>query len=304
MKPGDSFENLDKKKFYLCTEKGQYANGFWLFDYRMGTLKWDTDTNKWFILAKRTCERKPRHLVNKATRLYDLRPGDTYYFYRTPIWVITQKHTDPEQKRGTYFRWNSNDFTGMSFFVAEQGRNGICLSYTVPEDLSMFPIEYKTNTDIQKAIDIIKLSIFEVKQNTIIKTESPFVNIEYGEIIYRYKQIFAPNGHFVEDAFFDDFRNQAHYITKVYYRGSKISKGAPKHAPKIRYKTTNIKNSRAFFRVYKTSKHRQSQFHKTEDNLRISYFHTSFIFSTYRHVYVYHTKEGYKVKMLGVEKVN
>lgn len=162
----------------MCSEKGQYGNGFWLFAYRIGTVTWDAVKNDWFISAKRTCKRKPRHLVNKAIRLTDLRPGDTYYF-QGMVWVYAKTPVDTGfTLKGSRYRLLLRGNTFNTVY-----------SYTVPEDTSAFPSTYNTDADLEKALDIIMPSLVNLSYDMAgkcanhFKTESPFVFIENGRII-------------------------------------------------------------------------------------------------------------------------
>lgn len=137
----------------------------------MGTLKWDTDTNKWFILAKRTCERKPRYLVNKAIRLHDLRIGDVYYF-TSNAWILGGAFWDrngDKQRHQVYHYFGGGSVVVTKDMIVE-----------------MQPYAYsEKKEELLTAASIIDNKYFHYFDDGyyVLETESPFVKIIKGRIV-------------------------------------------------------------------------------------------------------------------------
>lgn len=249
----------------MCSEKGQYGNGFWLFAYRIGTVTWDAVKNDWFISAKRTCKRKPRKLVNKAIRLTDFRPGDTYFF-QGMVWVYAKNPAN------TGFTLN-----GSRYRLLPGGKFNTVYSYTVPEDTSAFPSTYNTDADLEKALDIIMPSLV-VKHfyDVTVKTESPFVFIENGRIIRTWvknmKEIeFSLCMRGKADSVFDNFfenlmhlydtivtKNRISLYTRLYRKTP--SSNSRNEKISIKERSSAINERRSIYTIRKYKKRRKSMF--------------------------------------------
>ena len=173
--PGDSFENLDKKKFYLCTKKGQYANGFYLNKYYMAILDYSEDENKWLLKKERTCPVKTRNIVNRAISLNDARPGDTYFF-KGQVWV---KYRCITTDRGGVIATSQYLLTN-----GEMWDDVYC--YTVPKDTNFY-VERGTLVETLNSIaTILKTKIYpkirKVDYRETHNTDSPYVKITHNNI--------------------------------------------------------------------------------------------------------------------------